>query len=113
MSLRLDAILCAVYVSIKMATTDPDKVVIRTAPYLETCRTKRDASLNSGRGTMVTAGEVLSAGAGAVCEVPVQCDASALFCSLPIGVLVLHSQNREVQASHGGLKPVGLDGLRL
>lgn len=62
---------------------------------------------------MVTAGEVLSAGAGAVCEVPVQLNASALFRSLPIGVLLLHSQNREVRASHGGLKPVGLNGHRL
>lgn len=29
---------------------------IRTAPYLETCRTKREASLNKGRGTIVRSG---------------------------------------------------------
>lgn len=34
---------------------------------------------------MMPAGEVLSAGAGAVCGIPVQFDASALFRSLPIG----------------------------
>lgn len=34
---------------------------------------------------MMTAGEGLSAGAGAVCGVPVQFVASALFRSLPIG----------------------------
>lgn len=27
----------------------------RTAPYFEICLTKRDANLNNGRGTMVTA----------------------------------------------------------
>lgn len=34
---------------------------------------------------MMAAGEVLSTGAGAVCEIPVQFDTSALFRSLPIG----------------------------
>lgn len=43
MSLRLDAILCATYVSIKMATTDPDKVVntycaiLGDMPHKERC----------------------------------------------------------------------------
>lgn|SRR6478609_3987217 len=30
--------------------------IVRTAPYFETCLTSRDASLNSGRGTMAGGG---------------------------------------------------------
>lgn len=52
---------------------------------------------------MMTAAEVLSAGAGAVCGVPVQFVASALFRSLPIGCYLLHHQDQEVRASYRGL----------
>jgi hypothetical protein len=49
--LRLDAVLAPM--SAKLRSIGHLEKAARTAPYLEMCRTNSDASLKSGRGTMV------------------------------------------------------------
>lgn len=66
MGLKLDTVLEMTWHQHQNDGNGAQQDPIRTAPYLETCRTRREASLNKGRGTIVRS----RADADAVCGVP-------------------------------------------